>query len=231
MKRITIIDDELHICESVSFAAEQEGYSSNFHTNPLEALREITESLPDLVILDIIMPELSGLEVCRRLRTFSETLPIIFLTSKDEEFDKVLGLEMGADDYLCKPFSMKELMARIKVALRRIDIIKSHTPISSKAVKTSHLTIDEETYNALYFEKPLSLTVTEFRLLYSLAKDTKMVKTRDQLLTSAFPSDYHVNDRAIDTHIKRIRRKLAAIEPNYNPIETVFGVGYRFVEE
>lgn len=228
MKRIVIVDDERHLCESVSFALSQEGFECNYFTNPRKAMDFLQDNLPELVILDIVMPGMDGFEICRELRKQSVTLPIIFLSSKDEEFDRVLGLEMGADDYLCKPFSMKELIARIKVNIRRSRFLKDPSQTSINAIKHGELIIDEDTYSASYCGQPLKLTITEFRILHALLVEAGKVNTREHLLNKAFPLDYHVNDRTIDTHIKRIRKKLVAINPKAEPIETVFGVGYKF---
>ncbi len=230
MKRIVIIDDELNICNSIQFAVKQVGFECDFFTDPTKGLDSLQSKLPDLVILDIIMPALDGLEICREIRKQSETIPIIFLSSRDDEFDRVLGLELGADDYLCKPFSMKELIARIKVNIRRSELLSSNdTDSRNNKFECGPLVIDEESYTASFCGQCLKLTVTEFRILQYLVADMGMVKTREQLLSKAFPQDYHVNDRAVDTHIKRIRRKLAQINSQIEPIETVFGLGYKFI--
>ncbi len=227
MNRIVIIDDELNICESICFAVQKAGFECSYFTDPLKGITHLESSLPDLVILDIIMPSLDGLEICRSLRKLSETLPIIFLSSKDEEFDRVLGLEMGADDYLCKPFSMKELIARIRVNLRRSGYLKKELKESGESIQHGPFTINEESYSAEFYGRSIKLTVTEFRILHGLISEPGIVKTREQLLNRAFPFDYHVGDRTIDTHIKRIRKKLTAVNPDVSPIETVFGVGYK----
>ncbi len=229
MKKIIIIDDEKNICQSVCFALKKEGYQSAFFTDPVEALEAVGKSMPHLIILDIIMPGMDGFELLRQIRKVSEYVPVIFLSSKDEAFDRILGLEMGADDYMGKPFSMKELLARIKVCFRRLKIVDQGIDDHKKSyLEAGGLKINKDSYTAFWKGSALILTVTEFRILYALAEDKKKVKTREQLLTRAFPSDYYVSDRTVDTHIKRIRKKFALIEQGADPIETIFGIGYKY---
>jgi two-component system response regulator ChvI len=186
--------------------------------------------MPDLVILDIGLPRVDGLELCRRLRARSESVPIIFVTSREEEFDRVLGLEIGADDYLCKPFSMRELMARVKVLLRRAALpATAEVQDADRPVIEGHLVLDPLRLTATWKGSPIPLTVTEFLLLQTLARRPGVVKTRDQLMDAAYPDRVSVSDRTIDSHIKRIRRKFQAADPSFDAIAGVYGAGYRYV--
>jgi two-component system, OmpR family, response regulator ChvI len=228
-KEIAIIDDEKHIRETISYALKKEGFSVSSYADGREALKNFQTTLPDLLVLDIIMPHLDGLELCRQIRQISMAVPIIFLSSKDEEFDRVFGLTLGADDYLCKPFSMRELIARIHVLFRRIAHYTA--PVSSQdLLKIGPLELDTKRFTAKWNNTMLPLTVTEFRLLNSLAKNPGFVKTRDQLLQEAYPHDTYLSDRTIDCHIKRIRKKLSEIDPAFAEIETIYGLGYKFKE-
>ncbi|MBN1646492.1 MAG: response regulator transcription factor [Spirochaetales bacterium] len=228
-KEIAVVDDEKHIRETISWALKKEGYSVSTYSDSREAFRTFESRLPDLIILDIIMPHIDGLELCRRIRQISGSTPIIFLSSKDEEFDRVFGLTLGADDYLCKPFSMRELIARIHVLFRRIEL--HTTPVSSKdLILIGPLELDTKRFTAKWKKTMLPLTVTEFRLLNSLAKNPGFVKTREQLLQEAYPHDTYLSDRTIDCHIKRIRKKIAEIDPASSEIETIYGLGYKFKE-
>jgi DNA-binding response OmpR family regulator len=177
------------------------------------------------------MPQMDGLELCRRLRALSERLPILFLSSRDEEFDRVLGLELGADDYLCKPFSLRELVARVKVLLRRAKMRAEPSEVTGtseeRRLLRGPLRLDLDRYQAFLDETPVALTVTEFTLLQALVVHPGHVKTRAQLIAEAYPNDAYVSDRTIDSHVKRLRRKLAEVDPAYSPIETVYGLGYR----
>jgi two-component system, OmpR family, response regulator ChvI len=226
---IALVDDEETLRETVGFALRREGYRVEPFPDGLTAWRSFERGLPDLAILDILMPQMDGLELCRRLRALSERLPILFLTSKDEEFDKVLGLELGADDYLCKPFSMRELLARVKVLLRRAALREQPAGgDDERIVEVGRLRLDLRRYQAYWTGTPLPLTVTEFTLLYALARHPGHVKTRAQLLQEGYPDDTYVSDRTIDSHIKRLRRKLAAADPAFDAVETVYGLGYRW---
>jgi DNA-binding response OmpR family regulator len=226
---IAVVDDEETLRETVGFALRREGYRVEPFPDGLTAWRSFERGLPDLAILDILMPQMDGLELCRRLRALSERLPILFLTSKDEEFDKVLGLELGADDYLCKPFSMRELLARVKVLLRRAALREQPAGgDDERIVEVGRLRLDLRRYQAHWTGIPLPLTVTEFTLLYVLARHPGHVKTRAQLLQEGYPDDAYVSDRTIDSHIKRLRRKLTEADPAFEAIETVYGLGYRW---
>jgi DNA-binding response OmpR family regulator len=228
---VAVVDDEKNLRENVSFALKREGFRVECYEDGLLAWEVMQRRLPDLVVLDIVMPRMDGLELCRKLRGLSETLPIIFLTSRDEEFDRVLGLELGADDYLCKPFSMRELMARVKVLFRRLALMRDPTEESAAQIlKADALELDLQRYTVRLGETPVPLTVTEFMILHALVKRPGHVKTRQQLMEEGYPHDSYVSERTIDSHIKRIRAKLAAVDPQFEGIETVYGLGYRFRE-
>jgi DNA-binding response OmpR family regulator len=223
---IALVDDEAALIDTVGFALRREGYRVEAYADGLAAWEAFQVRLPDLAVLDIVLPRMDGLELCRRLRALSETLPILFLTSKDEELDRVLGLELGADDYLCKPFSLRELLARIKVLLRRRS--RERPAGQEETLEAGPLSLDLLRYEARWRGEPVPLTVTEFRLLHSLARHPGHVKTRDQLLADAYPHETYIADRTIDSHVKRLRRKLEAVDPGVDPIETAYGLGYRF---
>jgi two-component system response regulator ChvI len=172
---------------------------------------------------------MDGLELCRRLRARSDRLPIIFVTSREEEFDRVLGLEIGADDYLCKPFSMRELMARVKILLRRAAQLNGEAGPEEATQAVGDLRLDSLRLSARWKNRPVTLTVTEFLLLQALARRPGVVLTRDQLMDSAYPDRTHVSDRTIDSHVKRIRRKFAAVDPAFAAIDGVYGAGYRYL--
>lgn len=229
-RQVVIVEDEDGIRESVTFALTRDGHTAIGHGDGRLAWSAFAERLPDLVILDIGLPGMDGLELCRRLRGRSDTLPIIFLTSREEEFDRVLGLEIGADDYLCKPFSIRELMARVKALLRRSALAppaeSSGTP-PAPSTQAGPLALDADRYAATWRGLPVRLTVTEFLLLDALAKRPGHVRTRDHLLTSAYPHDTSASDRTIDSHIKRLRRKFQEVDPAFDAIEAVYRAGYR----
>jgi two-component system response regulator ChvI len=230
---VALVDDERSIRDTVGMALRREGYRVETWADGLEAWRAFERALPDVAILDILMPRMDGLELCRRLRARSETLPILFLTSKDDELDRVLGLELGADDYLVKPFSLRELVARVRVLFRRLALARGEAPAAearARVLRAGALVLDSDRHEARWGDAPLRLTVTEFRVLRSLARHPGHVKTRDQLLAEAYPDDAYVAERTVDSHIKRLRRKLEAAEPAGDPIETVYGLGYRFRE-
>ena len=227
---IALVDDEESLRETVGFALRREGYRVESFADGLAAWQTFERSLPDLAILDVLMPRMDGLELCRRLRALSERLPILFLTSRDEEFDRVLGLELGADDYLCKPFSMRELAARVKVLLRRA-AHRQEPPDEERVLEAGRLRLDLARYQAFWNGAPVPLTVTEFTLLHALARRPGHVKTRAQLLEEGYPHDAYASDRTIDSHVKRLRKKLAEADPASDAIETVYGLGYRFRPE
>jgi len=228
---VAIVDDEEHLRDTVSRTLRAEGYRTALFSDGADAWESFSEALPDLVILDILMPRMDGLELCRRLRASSSSLPVMFLTSKDEEFDRVLGLELGADDYLCKPFSLRELAARVKVLFRRVGPRTAGTEREADAedevVRVGPLSLDTRRFNASWDGEPVRLTVTEFRILHALARQPGFVRTREQLLAEAFPQDSYMSDRTIDCHIRRIRGKLEALDEDFDGIETLYGLGYR----
>jgi two-component system response regulator ChvI len=229
---VAVVDDEDNIRETVAFALRRDGYPVEQYGTGLEAWRTFQHKLPGLVILDITMPEMDGLELCRRLRGVSETLPIIFLTSRDEELDRVLGLEIGADDYLCKPFSMRELLARVKVLFRRAAIDHGATrPVADAPVRLGELELDLQRYTVRWKALPINLTVTEFMMLHALVRHPGHVKTRKQLHQDGYPHDAYVSDRTIDSHIKRVRRKFEEVDAGFDKVDTVYGLGYRWKEE
>jgi two-component system response regulator ChvI len=224
---VAIVDDEKNIQETVAYALKKEGYRPITYSNGLEAWESFQKKLPDLVILDILMPMMDGLELMRKLRGVTETLPVIFLTSKDEELDRILGLEMGADDYLCKPFSMRELMTRVKVLFRRLSLAGSNHD-EADVLHVFELELDLQRYTAKWKNQKIVLTVTEFMLLLSLGRQPGIVKTREKLMEEAYPDNTYVSDRTIDSHIKRLRKKFIQFDPDFSYIETVYGLGYRF---
>lgn len=228
---IAFVDDEEGLRSTVALALRREGYRVETHADGLAAWARFERALPDLAILDILMPRLDGLELCRRLRARSEHLPILILSSKDEELDRVLGLELGADDYLCKPFSVRELMARVRALLRRARQrgVPAGGP-DEKIVEVGPLRLDLGRCEARWNGTRLALTLTEFTLLEALARRPGFVRTREQLMKEGYPHDVWVSERTIDTHVKRLRRKLADADPGADPVETVHGVGYRLRE-
>jgi two-component system response regulator ChvI len=227
---IAVVDDEDNIRETVTFALRREGYDVVMFRDGQEAWDAFSSRLPSLAVLDITMPRMDGLELCRKLRSRSETLPIIFLTSRDEEIDRILGLEMGADDYLCKPFSMRELIARIKVLFRRQAYLQDPKSAGDEEpFRHGPLELDLHRYLVKWNGKPVDLTVTEFMMLQSLVRHPGHVKSRKQLTREGYPHDTYISDRTIDTHIKRLRRKFEDADPSFAAIETVYGVGYRWV--
>lgn len=226
---VAFVDDEESLRTTVALALRRDGFRVETFADGLEAMSRFERALPDLAILDIVMPRLDGLELCRRLRARSEELPILILSSKDEELDRVLGLELGADDYLCKPFALRELIARVKALLRRARIRQQ--PVGGDAeqiVESGALRLDLRRFEARWNGHLLPLTLTEFNLLEALARRPGVVKSRVELLREAYPHDVHVAERTIDTHIKRLRKKLGDAGPDADPIDTVHSLGYRF---
>lgn len=225
---VAVVEDEQNIRDNVAFALRREGYKVAAFADGAAAWESFQRALPDLAVLDIIMPRMDGLELLRRIRSASATLPVVFLTSRDEEFDRVLGLELGADDYLCKPFSMRELMARIKVLFRRLALASQPSGDAEQLLELGRLVLDLRRYTASWDGAAVPLTVTEFMILHALAKRPGHVKTRDQLMDEGYPHDTFVSDRTIDSHIKRMRKKFLAIDPGFDRIDTVYGLGYRW---
>ncbi len=230
---IALVDDDRNILTSVSIALQAEGFSVRIYSDGEAALRAFAENAPDLVVLDIKMPRLDGMEVLRRLREKSQ-IPVIFLTSKDDELDEALGLAMGADDYIAKPFSLRLLTARIRAILRRTEArampVSDEKPPAEPLVR-GRLDMDPARHKVRWDGQEVVLTVSEFMILEALAQRPGFVKSRDQLMDAAYHDDVYVDDRTIDSHIKRLRRKFRQVDKDFKAIETLYGVGYRFGEE
>jgi DNA-binding response OmpR family regulator len=228
---VALVDDEANLRESVRFALEREGYRVATYPDGMTAWEAFQTELPDVAVLDILMPRMDGLDLCRRLRGLSEEIPIIFLTSRDEEIDRVLGLELGADDYLCKPFSVRELIARVKVLLRRLSLMRQRGVAEPESLlDVGDLRLDLRRYLATWKGQALSLTVTEFLILRALVRYPGHVKSRQQLMQEGYAHDAYVSDRTIDSHIKRLRRKFEVVDGEFTGVETVHGLGYRYTE-
>ncbi|MCM2342928.1 MAG: response regulator transcription factor [Alphaproteobacteria bacterium] len=231
---IVLVDDDRNILTSVAMALEAEGFVVRTYTDGEEGLKGITTSTPDLVVLDIKMPRMDGMEVLSKLREKS-ALPVIFLTSKDDEVDEVIGLRMGADDYITKPFSQRLLIERIRALLRR-EALRNQVANSNKTEEASmttrgNLILDDARHVCTWKGREVDLTVTEYLLLKALAIRPGHVKNRDQLIDMAYGENIYVDDRTIDSHIKRIRKKFRAIDNEFSQIETLYGVGYKYKEE
>ncbi|MEM6678027.1 MAG: response regulator transcription factor [Pseudomonadota bacterium] len=232
MATIALVDDDRNILTSVSMVLEAEGYEVKTYNDGASALTALTQTPPDLAILDIKMPRMDGMELLRRLRLKSE-LPVIFLTSKDEEIDEVIGLRMGADDYVRKPFSQRLLVERIRAVLRRREALPETSPErteTDKVLRRGRLEMDPMRHSSTWDSQPVTLTVTEFLILHALAQRPGFVKSRDQLMDAAYDDQVYVDDRTIDSHIKRIRKKFRDVDDSFNSIETLYGVGYRYKE-
>ncbi len=232
METIALVDDDRNILTSLRMALESEGYKTQVYNDGSSALDGLKGNPPDLAILDIKMPRMDGMELLRRLRQTSE-MPVIFLTSKDEEIDELFGLKMGADDYIRKPFSQRLLVERVKAVLRRAQPreASSSTSDASKIIERGKLKLDAERHTCEWDSKQVTpLTVTEFLILQSLAQRPGVVKSRDALMDAAYDDQVYVDDRTIDSHIKRLRGKFKQVDDSFNVIETLYGVGYRFRE-
>ena len=231
--KIAVVDDDHNIVTSIGIALENEGFEAHTYKDGEQALRGLRENPVDLVVLDIKMPRMNGMELLSQLRQKS-SLPVIFLTSKDDEVDELLGLKMGADDYITKPFSVRLLIERIKALLRRIDLLTAEgaeIDNSKESISRGDLMLDSARHMCTWCGESVSLTVTEFLILSSLAKRPGHVRSRDQLLDAAYDEQTYVDDRTIDSHIKRIRKKFRIIDPNFAKIETLYGIGYRYKED
>jgi len=228
---IALVDDDRNILTSVSIALQQEGFVTRVYSDGASALKSLTDNPADLGVFDIKMPGLDGMELLRRLRETSP-MPVIFLTSRDDELDEALGLAMGADDYISKPFSQRLLIARIRAILRRQELARGEMESSGEPepelIERGPLVMDPARHKVRWNGADVSLTVTEFLILDALAQRPGVVKNRNQLLDVAYSDDIYVDDRTIDSHIKRIRRKFRAADPDFDAIETLYGVGYRF---
>jgi two-component system response regulator ChvI len=229
---IALVDDDRNILTSVSIALQAEGFLTRVYSDGEAALKALTETPPDLAVLDIKMPRMDGLELLRRLRERQAT-PVIFLTSKDDEVDEALGLAMGADDYIAKPFSQRLLIARIRAILRRAEpqVSAQGEVVGTQTVERGRLFMDPARHRTSWAGTPVTLTVTEFLILETLAQRPGVVKTRNQLMDAAYQDDIYVDDRTIDSHIKRLRRKFREIDADFDAIETLYGAGYRFSDE
>ncbi len=235
MAKITLVDDDENIVVSVSLALESHGHKVKAYYDGAAGLAALEVDPPDLAILDVKMPRMDGMEVLRRLRQ-TTSLPVIILTSKDEEIDEILGFNLGADDYIHKPFSQRLLIERVRAVLRRANPEDGDaggaggSASASKAIKRGRLTLDPARHDCLWDGKPVRLTVTEFLLLQSLAQRPGFVKSRDNLMDAAYEDQVYVDDRTIDSHIKRMRKKFREVDDTFDAIETLYGVGYRYRE-
>ena len=242
MQTIALVDDDRNILTSVSIALEAEGYKVETYTDGASALDGLLARPPQLAIFDIKMPRMDGMELLRRLRQKSD-IPVIFLTSKDEEIDELFGLKMGADDFITKPFSQRLLVERVKAILRRSanreaaaaasagpGAARSAADIQARSLERGQLSMDQERHTCTWKNEPVTLTVTEFLILHSLAQRPGVVKSRDSLMDAAYDEQVYVDDRTIDSHIKRLRKKFKMVDNDFDMIETLYGVGYRFRE-
>lgn len=231
---IALVDDDRNILTSVSIALQSEGFVTRIYSDGETALRALTENPPDLAVFDIKMPKMDGLELLRKTRR-SSMFPIIFLTSKDDERDEEIGLELGADDYISKPFSLRLLIARIRAILRRVEHLNAdanddqeRTDSLQTPIARGRLSMDPSRHHVTWAERSVSLTVTEFLILEALAARPGVIKSRNQLMDAAYPDDMFVDDRTVDSHIKRMRRKFRQVDPEFAAIETLYGAGYSF---
>ncbi|MBQ0003686.1 MAG: response regulator transcription factor [Treponema sp.] len=235
---IALVDDEKNVRMTIKTALKKEGFETVEFANGQEIYDSVKSGLnPELIVMDIMMPVMDGIMCLKKLRDDGIKTPVMFLTSRDEEFDKVLGLELGADDYLCKPFSMRELVARIHVLLRRCSYHESaldntdaggENSNNKNILRSGSLELNLLSYTAKINQKSIELTVTEFRLLEGFLKNQNIVLSRDQLIEISYPEDTYLNDRAIDCHIKRLRKKLSCDENLSEKIQTVYGAGYKW---
>ncbi|MGQ7828573.1 response regulator [Altererythrobacter sp. Z27] len=233
---IALVDDDRNILTTVSIALQSEGFVTRVYSDGETALKALLDNPPDLAVFDIKMPKMDGMELLRKVRAHSE-LPVIFLTSKDDEADEEAGLELGADDYIAKPFSLRLLTARIRAILRRADA--GLPPGSSEAgesqpaatsITRGQLFMDPARHQVTWGGQPVSLTVTEFLILEALAARPGVIKSRNQLMDAAYPDDVFVDDRTVDSHIKRMRRKFRQVDPDFSAIDTLYGAGYSFTD-
>lgn len=229
---IALVDDDQNILTSVSMALEAEGFEVHTYVDGAEALDGLGRRPVDLAILDIKMPRLDGMELLKRLRQKGD-LPVIFLTSKDDEIDEMLGLRMGADDYIKKPFSQRLLIERIRAVLRRHDLVNAEPDGAGgdEVMRRRDLVLDASRHLCTWRDQRVDLTVTEFLLVQSLARRPGHVKNRDQLIDAAYGEHIYVDDRTIDSHVKRVRKKFKQVDADFGQIETLYGVGYRYSED
>jgi two-component system response regulator ChvI len=233
MSRIALVDDDRNILTSVSMTLEAEGFEVETYHDGQQAFDAFSKKLPDMAVLDIKMPRMDGMDLLQRLRQKS-SMPVIFLTSKDDEIDEVLGLRMGADDYVKKPFSQRLLVERIRALLRRQEANAAGADAEQdegRILERGELRMDPLRHSVSWKGMDVTLTVTEFLLLQALAQRPGFVKSRDQLMDVAYDDQVYVDDRTIDSHIKRLRKKLRMVDPDFSAIETLYGIGYRYNED
>lgn len=232
MPMIALVDDDKNILTSVTIALEAEGFHVRTYTDGATALTALDANPPDMAVLDIKMPRMDGMELLQRLRQRT-SMPVIFLTSKDEEVDELMGLRLGADDYITKPFSQRLLIERIRALLRRNEASRAEgSGASLSGVMTrGDLVLDETKHQCVWRDKAVQLTVTEFLLIKALAARPGMVKSRDQLIDAAYGDNIYVDDRTIDSHVKRVRKKFRQMDDEFDHIETLYGIGYRYKEQ
>ncbi|PRY93440.1 winged helix family two component transcriptional regulator [Hasllibacter halocynthiae] len=233
MSRIALVDDDRNILTSVSMTLEAEGFEVDTYNDGQAALEAFNRRLPDMAVFDIKMPRMDGMDLLQRVRQ-KTTMPVIFLTSKDDEIDEVLGLRMGADDYVRKPFSQRLLIERIRAILRRQEVVAGETPSAEEVAQVmtrGELTMDPMRHAVSWKDMDVTLTVTEFLLIQALAQRPGFVKSRDQLMDVAYDDQVYVDDRTIDSHIKRLRKKMRSVDPDFAAIETLYGIGYRYNED
>ena len=233
--QIALVDDDRNILTTVAIALQAEGFATRLYSDGETALKALLDNPPDLAVFDIKMPKMDGMELLRRLRTHSP-LPVIFLTSKDDESDEEAGLELGADDYIAKPFSLRLLIARIRAILRRAEpLVAGASPAATPepapaTLNRGRLFMDPARHQVMWDGETVSLTVTEFLILEALAIRPGVIKSRNQLMDAAYPDDVFVDDRTVDSHIKRMRRKFRLVDPTFDGIETLYGAGYSFTD-
>ena len=234
MSRIALVDDDRNILTSVSMTLEAEGFEVETYNDGQAALDAFNKKLPDMAVFDIKMPRMDGMDLLQRVRQ-KTSMPVIFLTSKDDEIDEVLGLRMGADDYVKKPFSQRLLVERIRALLRRQEVISGDAEGGevdvAQVMVRGELRMDPLRHSVTWKGLEVSLTVTEFLLLQALAQRPGFVKSRDQLMDVAYDDQVYVDDRTIDSHIKRLRKKMRMVDDEFSAIETLYGIGYRYNEE
>jgi two-component system response regulator ChvI len=232
MPTVALVDDDRNILTSVGMVLEAEGYTVQKYNDGAAALQGLQDNPPDMAIFDIKMPRMDGMELLRRIRQKTD-LPVIFLTSKDDEIDELFGLKMGADDFVKKPFSQRLLVERVKAVMRRVGP-RDGTPVvtdASKIIERGKLVMDSDRHACTWSGNPVTLTVTEFLILQALAIRPGIVKSRDSLMDAAYDDQVYVDDRTIDSHIKRLRKKFMQADESFDGIETLYGVGYRFKEQ
>jgi two-component system, OmpR family, response regulator ChvI len=227
LHKIALVDDDQNILTSVSMALEAEGYDVDTYPDGVAALAGIGSHPVDLAVLDIKMPRMDGMELLSEIRK-KDAMPVIFLTSKDDEVDELMGLRMGADDYIKKPFSQRLLIERIRAILRRRDIGPAGSEDGENVLRRGELMLDPDRHLCTWKGREVTLTVTEFLLVESLARRPGHVKNRDQLIDAAYGENIYVEDRTIDSHVKRLRRKFKEVDDDFSEIETLYGVGYRY---